>query len=136
MTEKLVALTNYTQSVIAIKQFKEKNKEVFEMYDELVNLKNEKEEDLKKTAKEVGDMDNGMIKVTKVNKYKKWYDVETLKKSPDWKTIEKEAYVIEEKVDKEKLDAMAKEGVVERKTLADAFREEEMSPSILIKVNI
>lgn len=130
------ALTTYTNAIIAIKQFKEKNQSVFNEYDALVTFKDNCEANLKIEAKEKGDMDNGAVKVTKVSKFKKWYDVETLKKSQDWAVIEKEAYVVEEKVDKDKLDLLAKEGVVERKTLVDAFREEEMSPSILIKVNI
>lgn len=127
-------LQEYTNTILAINQFKEKHADVFNEFEKLMELKGQQEVELKNWAKENGDQNNGVVAVRVDKKYKKWYDVETLKQSEYWRVISENAYSIEEKINKDKLDEMAKEGSISRELLRDAFREEEMSPAVSIKL--
>lgn len=129
-------LERYTTIILGIKTFEEENADTFQKYNALLGEKDRMELDLKAWAKENGDVENGFVKVQKISRWSKSYDVETLKK--DKKTLkilkDNDAYFLEEKVDKLKVDELAKNGKIDRAILREAYREEELSPAIKITV--
>lgn len=128
-------IKEFTNTIIAIKQFEEKNKEVFKEYKELLELKANQEIELKEWSKQNGDIENGIVKVTKVRKWKKWLDWSGF--STKSKKIIKESGGLIEKepeVDRKIVEELAKDGKISREEIAKCFNEEEMSPSIIIKI--
>ncbi len=76
---------------------------------------------------------SGRFKVRVDRPFKSWFDLEAIRKfakKPELAIIEKEALKIE--VDKPKFEELVKAGFISREVRQKAFREEEMTPRVVI----
>src|SRR3990167_11069190 len=123
-------LQQFSEKVLLVKQL-EQNPEVI-AYLGAVEEKNILSNELKAWATENGDAEDSVVKVQKISKWRKWFDIEILK-------INKKAYkalkdggaiIVTEEVDKAVAETLAREEKVDRAVLAKAFKEEAMTPAI------
>lgn len=129
-------IQQYSLITRAIKQFEADNAQLFEDYNALLAAKNLAEQNLKVWAQENGEVEDDFIKVTVVQPYKKWYDVEKLKADRGaWMILHKAGAVHETvEVDKDKADQLAKDGKISNELLMGAFMEQELSKRVSIKI--
>lgn len=132
------ALSNYTKVIVKLQEFKDENAKLFAELESLEDLQRQTESELKSEARELGeDISNSMVSVKVVRKWKKWFCPEILKKDfkKDYKVlVENGAIEIKETVNNKIADNLAKDELVSRKALSEAYHEEEMSSAVSIKL--
>lgn len=129
-------LQEFTNTILAIKQFQEKSREIFDDYEALLKSKNTYENILKDWVKEnKKDINNGIVDVKYIQGYKKWYEFSLFSKKTQ-KLIKENGALIEQEpiVDKEKVDELAKQEIISREEIRNAYKEESISPSVRIKI--
>lgn len=129
-------LKNFTSAVLAVKQHKEKYPEVFAELERLENLKDESEEQLKVLARQEGNMDNGVVKVEVIHKWRKWYVPEKVKENKEVYQLLIDNGAVKEEINKTIADKVAKEHEEILPFLQSAYAEEEMTPAVNIKIQI
>lgn len=92
-------------------------------------------EELKQEAKEKGDMENDIIKVSKIERYKKYYDYnEFIKNAEQGEATELEkANGIKAEIDKTIFDELVEKNKISLDTKQKIFRETLLSVAINIK---
>lgn len=136
---KLKELEVYTERAQKVAEFREKNRKVFEKYEELLLEEQEAEGELKKVIKEEvqDNVSNDYVRVVYSRSFSKSYDADAVRElaSPKaWKAIE-EAGAVTRKIDTEKFEALVEQGIVPIKVKQEAFREVEGAPRVSIKEN-
>ncbi len=127
-------LQQFSEKVLLVKQL-EQSKEII-AYLGVVEEKNILQNELKTWSTENGDAEDSVVKVQKIEKWRKWFDVSVLKKNKKAYEALKDggAIIVTEEVDKVVAETLAREEKVDRAVLAKAFKEEEMTPAIKITV--
>ena len=134
------ALETYTKAIKKLKNFEKEHEEVFKTQKVLAETISASEKVLKDAVKEYGqDVENKTVRVKYVAKFKKWYEFDILKKVLPAKQVkllfESEAAVIvpeHVETDLKKIESLIKENQLDGKEVMKAFKEEPMSPAVMI----
>ena len=135
MSKKIKELVeSLCEAKLALDKFKEdeKNKQVLSALDSHQQQLNELTEAVKTASREeLVDTDNDHVRVSVSRKFKSWYEPSLL----DIKTIKllKERDGLKTEVIKGVFEDLVKTGEITRELAAKSYREEEMTPSILLK---
>ena len=134
------ALETYTKAIKKLKNFEKEHEEIFKTQKVLAETISASEKVLKDAVKEYGqDVENKIVRVKYVAKFKKWYEFDILKKVLPAKQVkllfESEAAVIvpeHVETDLKKIESLIKENQLDGKEVMKAFKEEPMSPAVMI----
>ena len=134
------ALETYTKAIKKLKNFEKEHEEIFKTQKVLAETISASEKVLKDAVKEYGqDVENKIVRVKYGAKFKKWYGFDILKKVLPAKQVkllfESEAAVIvpeHVETDLKKIESLIKENQLDGKEVMKAFKEEPMSPAVMI----
>lgn len=136
---KIKTLEVYTSATQAVKEFKEKNKKIFDQYDALLILVSDAEAALKVDVREnlKANIANDFVRVTYSPAFSKGYNIDTILRMLNGKQ-KKEMYdmgaiVVTETVVKEKIEEAVEKGIIPVDVKQEAYEEKELSPRITIK---
>ena len=134
------ALETYTKAIKKLKNFEKEHEEIFKTQKVLAETISASEKVLKDAVKEYGqDVENKIVRVKYVAKFKKWYEFDILKKVLPAKQVKllfesEAAVIVPEHVesDLKKIESLIKENQLDGKEVMKAFKEEPMSPAVMI----
>lgn len=134
---KIKTLENYTGAIVAVADFRKKHKKVFEELDSLQIRTQDAEQALKADVKDnhKTNIANDKIKVTYAPAYRKWYDFDIILGmiTPKQRKELEEADAITTSLDKKIFEDLVEKGVIPINVKQSSFKEEEMSPRVIIK---
>lgn len=125
----------YTEALEALSAFKEKHKPIFEALEALEASVALTREDLVLYARRVGNIENDKVMVKVIKAFKKSYDFDAIMAAAS----ESEKMIIDEKciervVNKAAFETLVKENVLSPQLRATGYREEEITPRVMITV--
>lgn len=129
-------LKNYTDTLLRLNLFKKLNAKTLSGLGELEsNLLDAKALLQNKVKETKTDIENKVVKVSYIERYKKYYDYKSFLKienEKEYLELEKAKGIITE-IDKKVFDDCVKKGNISRETRLAIFKEELLSTSVLIK---
>ena len=132
MTEQSNPLQRYTAIADTLDTFTAQYATVISRYATLQQAKDEAEIALKRWARDHGTIENDSFKVNVQYKIRSWYDAdEILRLAPYVREI---PGVVEQTINKAKIEALAKAKAIDESVCQQALREEPMVPAVSIKV--
>lgn len=126
-------MEKYAELHKALTGFKEANRNVFELQQEMEKAISEVEDEIKAAAR--GSKEDALhagVKVTVIRKFKKSYDWKLLSEKTQELLMKKEAVRFE--VNKDAFEELVHNEEISMKERAEAFKEEEMSTSVTVKM--
>ena len=132
-------LKDYSEKLVAIQLFKNEHAQIFQ---DLENLESELDilsGQLKDEVKEKQqDQENDTVKVLYVEKFRKFYDYDAFldfATHEEQKILQKSKGIVSE-IDKEVFDECVKQGLIKVETKQACFKEEPLTPAVIIKNKI
>jgi hypothetical protein len=121
----------------AMEEFRANNGDIISQWEEMCEEQERLEEQMKMICKETGvSHDIGIANFQYVSSYRKWIDYDkayNAMKNKEQRLRLGEISKIEKVVDMKKFIELTREGVFPEEARVQAYREEELSPKILIK---
>lgn len=136
MTKYEEYLQKYTEKLIELDLFRDCNKDIVNKIEELSKELEALAEELKNIAKEENkDIENNVVKVSVIERWKKTYDYETFSIVAPEKEFQilKKAKGIKSEIEKPVFDELVKQGLISEETKQNIFKEELITKSVLIK---
>lgn len=128
-------LKNYSEKLLEIQLFKTNNAKLFQKLENLQEELNELEVELKDECKKDGDMENDIVKVSRSERYKKFYDWDTFIGIAEKKEIDilEKAKGVNHEIKKEVFEELVSQGFIKPDVRQQSFKEELMSIAVIIK---
>ena len=119
----------YTETQVELNTYYERHQNIIEEWEALNQNVNTAADKLKLWARNNGPCENEQFTVTVVKKQRTWYDAETIfAAAPDVRPL-----VMVQSVDTKKLEALAKNGMINADICEQAKRTEDLTPAVTIK---
>lgn len=126
-----VELWNYEAALLEMERFREHNSLVLDTWELMQGRLREVEEALKDFARQNGPEESESFIVTVQAKFRRWLDADiVVEMAPYVKDI---PGVMVWSVDKDKITALAKGGMLPNNVTEAAYREERLTPAVSIK---
>lgn len=126
-------LEHYSKAHQTLRQFKLTNKEVFDTLETLLKAISTVENEIKETARTLKqDINHKDVEVKVTKAFSKWYEYAQLEDKTRH-ILEIEGAVSHE-VDRAMFDQLVVDGKISREERVKAFKEEELTPRITIKI--
>jgi hypothetical protein len=133
MTEQ-TPLERYTEAKRILNAFEADYEELFRDYRNLQQAVTDADSELRTWARDNGPTENDHFTVTVQYKTRKWYDADKiLELAPEVRNLKG---VVVETIDKSKIEALAKGGMIDAAIAKKAYREEPMTPAVSIKPRV
>lgn len=131
-------LQKYSDKLLEIELFKTNNSKIFDKLEELDSELSKLEGELKIEAKENGDMENDIVKVTVVERWNKSYNYDRFLDlaKPEEQEALKKAKGIDIKIKKDVFDELIKQHLITEESKQMCFMEELSSTAVIIKSKI
>jgi single-stranded DNA-specific DHH superfamily exonuclease len=128
-------LNSYTKKLLEIELFKKENAQIFKDLENLETQKEELEKELHKEVKENGDLENEIVKCTRVERWKKSYSYPLFLANATDKEVNilNEFKGIKQEIDKPVFENCVEEGLISTETAQKSFQEELSSVAVIIK---